>query len=182
QPAQVEGGEQLGEAVEDGVDADQVDEHDQGTARVPGGPHAEEQLQDPQDQGHPPVGPAVVGEGPDDVDDALEDQEPGQHHRGGQQGLARPDEGDDPGDDRQHPPDQVEPAPALDPAGGQDLVDHGHDEGDAGEHGQGEQAAHVVGQHEHPEQDPQDPQDQEQPPAAGHPAEGLGGPEPGRPA
>jgi hypothetical protein len=38
----------------------------------------------------------VVGEGGDDVDDALEDQEPGQHDRDHDQRAARPDGGDDP--------------------------------------------------------------------------------------
>jgi hypothetical protein len=80
--------------------------------------------------------------------------------RQGPAGYGRADEGQDPGDDRQDPADHPLPAPALGPPGGHHLGDTGADEGDPGQHGQGEQAAYVVGQHEHPEQDPQDADDQ----------------------
>jgi hypothetical protein len=53
------------------------------------------------------------------------------------------------------------------PAGGQQLGDTGGDERRPGEHGQGQQAADVVGQYEHPEEDPEDAEDEEQPPVPG---------------
>src|SRR6185295_16423762 len=51
-----ERGEDLAEDVEQRVDADQVDEHEQRSAGVAGGPDAEDELQDTEHETDPPPG------------------------------------------------------------------------------------------------------------------------------
>ena len=81
----------------------------------------------------------------------LKTRNQAQDDRQDQQGAAVPDERHDPGQDRQHPADQVQPFPAVDPASGQHLGDAGHREGDPGEHRQGEQAADNGPEHGQPQ-------------------------------